>query len=626
MALLAPEKKSIKGLLKWGKQRFSVVIVPGAAGFEFKKQIADITSVPVDRQRVVCKEAWKGTLKNEHIVSPTLKLKSNKTHLVVTLIGTAGGQLKSDDPPTLVKFEEDITLAEAAAMQAEEDAKALSTAEGYIPALQFRPGGNERDDGKVMRYRYNYFVTGLPQRRIESLLRARRERDGVLGGELAMTMGAELGSAFLTTVGVLSNGTLVSGREDGNFQMWRNGKRFRQGSHRPALAIGKPGPIRCLATLKDDNIDSRGVGGFNEGGRSAAFATGGNGSIKLWTNDGECIQTVPGPAPGTDPDMLVAVDATSIAATFKQARAFDPNTFNLVPQNDAQRQRRDAAIQARSSQQLVFESIARTVYVFQWADDGMFLGASELGPWETRVGGGVPPATALKVVHGDLWVGDQGGGLRCWKDHGASGNTRRKEWAAGGFLQIVGTDTCGSIVRIEPLRPSSRSHIVAVSFSVFSQVEFAQSGLGHLPRFRDDTTVVTLPLSAGCVALLNLRTRAPVAIISGHTDTVRVLCSLPDGLLTCGGKNDATLRLWGHDCLGEEEVDETLGGIESHVDSMQISTRVHEPSVKVLSADKSTILKEPGYIFDACVLPDRKPGSTLYGLASARYNVVKICL
>ena len=76
-----------------------------------------------------------------------------------------------------------------------------------------------------MRYRYNYFVTGLPQRRIESLLRARRERDGVLGGELAMTMGAELGSAFLTTVGVLSNGTLVSGREDGNFQMWRNGKR-----------------------------------------------------------------------------------------------------------------------------------------------------------------------------------------------------------------------------------------------------------------------------------------------------------------------------------------------------------------------------------------------------------------
>ena len=37
-------------------------------------------------------------------------------------------------------------------------------------------------------------------------------------------------------------------------------------------------------------------------------------------------------------------------------------------------------------------------------------------------------------------------------------------------------------------------------------------------------------------------------------------------------------------------------------------------------------LDEPGYVFALAVAPDSKPGSELFALVAARYNVVKICL
>ena len=134
-----------------------------------------------------------------------------------------------------------------------------------------------------------------------------------------------------------------------------------------------------------------------------------------------------------------------------------------------------------------------------------------------------------------------------------------------------------------------------------------------------------LPLTPGCVVLLDMKTRTPTSILAAHTDSVRVLCALPDGLLTCGGKKDATVRLWADDCLHDVNGNE-IDDIESHINSLQLSDRVYEPPVKVVPADNSRVLQEPGYIFDACVLLDQKPGSNLYALASARYNIVKICL
>ena len=38
------------------------------------------------------------------------------------------------------------------------------------------------------------------------------------------------------------------------------------------------------------------------------------------------------------------------------------------------------------------------------------------------------------------------------------------------------------------------------------------------------------------------------------------------------------------------------------------------------------MLKEPGYVFDLKVLPDCEPGSQIYAVAGARYNIVKIVI
>merc|ERR1712224_470469 len=87
--------------------------------------------------------------------------------------------------------------------------------EGMIIALQKLP--TERDDKKMETYKYNSLVTGLPQRQIEEILQRRRESDGdrtMLLGECAMTLGLELGRAYVSAVIVLHNGTLVSGFEN----------------------------------------------------------------------------------------------------------------------------------------------------------------------------------------------------------------------------------------------------------------------------------------------------------------------------------------------------------------------------------------------------------------------------
>ena len=75
-----------------------------------------------------------------------------------SLVGTAG-ELPTSKVPS-IKFAEDVTPEEIVDLEARQDAEAMEHAEGNIPALQFRPGGGQRDDGKAIRYRYNYFVTG----------------------------------------------------------------------------------------------------------------------------------------------------------------------------------------------------------------------------------------------------------------------------------------------------------------------------------------------------------------------------------------------------------------------------------------------------------------------------------
>mmetsp|Transcript_2843 Transcript_2843/g.4534 ORF Transcript_2843/g.4534 Transcript_2843/m.4534 type:complete len:194 (+) Transcript_2843:1-582(+) len=100
------------------------------------------------------------------------------------------------------------------------------------------------------------------------------------------------------------------------------------------------------------------------------------------------------------------------------------------------------------------------------------------------------------------------------------------------------------------------------------------------------------------------------ATLDGHKDFVQCLIPLPNGcLLTAGGKNDATMKIW------------ELGKIAS------VSTDDNLHSAPVMSNPSSTIDKD-GYIFAGAVLKDFKSsngeGSRPFALAVARYNVVKI--
>jgi hypothetical protein len=120
-----------------------------------------------------------------------------------------------------------------------------------IVALQKEHGMN-RDDGKMEMYEYNRLVTGLPQRQIDDMLLKRLETttDGEgeqqqqqqqqkqsisssteLHGELAMTMGLQLRRAYINSLAVLHDGTLISGLDDGHVQLWRRGVMVKDARH-----------------------------------------------------------------------------------------------------------------------------------------------------------------------------------------------------------------------------------------------------------------------------------------------------------------------------------------------------------------------------------------------------------
>lgn len=612
MVVEESDAPALSVVLKWGKKRFALPIMPGRnSGRALKEQAARLTGVPVERQKIMCRGAWKGVLKDD--ASVQLKPRS-----ILSLVGTAG-ELPTSKVPS-IKFAEDVTPEEIVDLEARQDAEAMEHAEGNIPALQFRPGGGQRDDGKAIRYRYNYFVTGLPQRYIESLLRKRRRSGSGLLGECAMTLGTELGKAFVTAVVALQNGVLVSGHDDGKLQLWREGRRLCEVYHKHVL-MDKPGPITALAVAV--------------GTDEVAFASAGSGTIKLWDIMGDCLQTVSSPR-GTVPHKLLALDAYSFAAAFCQERPFDPHQFRLVPENEAQAQRRAAAIEAQQQERIRFGQIACSISIVEWTAGGEFRGSTVLEPWESRAGGEAPMVTTLTIVGGKyLWIGDVEGGLRAWQSH------LDGRWHRSALLQFINDDIeCGcSVTAMETLHHLHHPNLVAVATSLFSRRD------SPLPpgRYIDPNDAIMLPVSlsqlcVGSVVLVDVVQHSAQMVLANHQDSVCVLRSLPNGnLLTGGGKKDATLKVWDRKLFDGEKVgvDQAAYPAAQEEDDDALLQQALELSLQTDAAgDRSNpvvitearVLKEPGYIFDACVLMDSKPGSSLFAIAGARYNVVKICL
>jgi WD40 repeat protein len=103
------------------------------------------------------------------------------------------------------------------------------------------------------------------------------------------------------------------------------------------------------------------------------------------------------------------------------------------------------------------------------------------------------------------------------------------------------------------------------------------------------------------IYILNTDSNFVQETLTEHQDAVICMRSLPDGGLAMGGgKMDETVRVSdGSQLSGNEETS--------------------------LSESVAT-LDEVRYVFSLAVLPDSKPGSKHYALATACYNVVKICL
>ena len=96
--------------------------------------------------------------------------------------------------------------------------------------------------------------------------------------------------------------------------------------------------------------------------------------------------------------------------------------------------------------------------------------------------------------------------------------------------------------------------------------------------------------------------------------------------MTGGGKTDATVKVWGQRQWGAEGASRVEGDEDGEGGASSGGERQTNGAPLILAAEDGRTLSKPGYSFDLEVLPDLKPGSSLFALAAARYNTVKIVL
>lgn len=304
---------------------------------DLKAEVQAQTGLPPFRQKLLCPKVWKGPLGDEDDLSTMLQWDKVPKNLVITLIGSTDTlQEKSlDERP---KFIEDMTADEIKQMEMEQYQNKEDEGDIVdIPALQKEPG-LERYDNKVGMYEYNRFVTGLPQHQINSILAKRKNPtstdEAQLSDTLAMTLGMELRRAYINSLVVLDNGTIVSGLDDGHVQMWRRCQMVGDLRHASNCVEHM---LKFPSTVPED----------------PSFVTAGGGAISIWTQEGHRLIDVGSPL-GTSPKSITSGCVRDqdgikfLAACFRITRETDPNQFRLVPQNELERRRR-AEAEARES-------------------------------------------------------------------------------------------------------------------------------------------------------------------------------------------------------------------------------------------------------------------------------------
>lgn len=580
--------------LKWGKQSLNLTVQRGMSGSDLKQQIQALTNVPPTRQKILCPKLWKGAIQDAATVPDDIP-----DNTKITLIGTVD-RLAEKSIEERPRFVEDMTDEEL--WNLKQMAKNGKGVEGNndgpiidIVALQ-KEYGLERDDGKTEMYEYNRLVTGLPQQQINDMLVQRMKKEGndaekeqstnitELQGELVMTMGLQLRRAYVNSLAVLSDGTLISGLDDGHVQFWKRGELLKDARH-------TGGCVNEIVVIPSLGVD----GGYD----GPAFATSGDGSICLWTQDGSHVASLPC-FPGTTVASMTVGSTTIeeegsgmhyycyLAACFRITRQTDPNQFRLPPQNEAERRRREVAeIQEQMIQnQLLNASRLVKVWMYDVSQSNnvrLALHEELIGPHATNVTESAPSITKLADMNSNLVIGDETG-IQIFT---ATRDRIFQRKLAMQFQYLCDIDC------MEPLHDD----FLAVSISRKSTQEVS------VPSSAER---LQLPTERG-VYIFDIETAAVRAVLDGHRDSVKCICRLPDGgLLTAGGKFDATVQLWRSEALTK-------------------MTKSQDENDEIEIFGESKKLKNPGYVFDLKVLPDNN-GSTTYAIAAARYNTINIII
>lgn len=648
--------------LKWGKRTYTnkqLSIVPGQSTvLDLKVQVNSLTGVLIARQKLLCPKAWKGTLQKDdndvvlpHDFDVSGKV-GNKGLIVVTLIGsvetidelrppiitanhykkgmrvnyiTTNGNVQPQictilavdlddalEPYYTVRMEDGREKqTDNAHLRPLSNSTTRIIADGNdktnvpvdcdeivdIVALQLESGIDRDDNKKMGTYEYNRLVTGLPQHQINDMLIGRSKSSkssSTLLGEVAMTMGQELRRAYINSIDVLHNGTIVSGLDDGHVQLWYRGRLLKDARH----------ASNCVEHVRTLPPSSSGV---EEDGPS--FVTAGGGMICLWNDDGEIIWSRGAPS-GTSPASIACgrignntggESPTYLAACFRVTREVDPNQFRLVPQNDAERQRREDALARERMIHHDLLEVTRTIKVWMYngknrsgnSGDGA---SSSVVVRETFVQfdsqeESSPITHLLHMDDGQLASGDNSGVIRIFVQSTLQegGSSELNPPRQSTLIQFRGGYSIACLekvhnqllaVSVQPSGDSTRVYPSAIAHDVISPF--------------------------GIYIMDNRGTLKTLFV--AHSDVVRCICPLPDGsLLSAGGKLDATVLMWDSSVISD-----AVTACESREEEMRV-------------VSDATIMKEPGYVFDLKVLSDSN-GSSVYAIAAARYNVIKIII
>jgi WD40 repeat protein len=382
-----------------------------------------------------------------------------------------------------------------------------------------------------------------------------------------------------------------------------------------AMLGAPPEPVSCLASIP-------------EGAHGVMFASGGDGSVKLWTADGEDVGTIMAPH-GTAARCLVGLRGpsastnVSLAVIFHQARPFDPNAFRLAPQNAEQQQRRAEAMAMQAAQAAQFERIARSVTVVELAaalpGSKSVSNQSVVLPVEhTQSNAQLMALSALVASERvDLASGDAMGCIHLWHDRLSEAVSLANRWQGTTSLQLVvdhalhaGSGAGGfvllSVVGLKALE--GQAGLLAAALRATA----VDSNAAAISTLSDGHSQLQVPPSVhgAPVLVLDIHNRTLLATLDAHVDVVRCMCAMPDGALaTGGGKRDGKVRVWTRSAWQNESTDDN-GDVRG---------------VRVVRESTQT-LAEPGFVFDMAMLYDHKPDSNLMALACARYNTVKIVL